>query len=292
MKAAGRLSSHPYLTLALVFSVTLWVFCWATGSFSDVPATVFLLAVTLTTVLCVWTPRGRPWLALIIVGMSYEVISGPIDGIANSKGAFSMFGIDQQLWGTNLTGLVQKSYSSQLLTDVTSLLYLSLIPLVGAVALILWHYNKDGFHRYIISVGLTSYFALITFLLLPTSPPWYTGAAQNLVASSGMGAAASVLSPLGSVVQPDFFAAFPSLHAAYTITCAYFLFKIGRGWGLVGGAIALATLFSTLYLGQHYAVDLIGGAVYSLVPCLITERMNVAQFSARLVAGTKSPLVD
>jgi len=34
-----------------------------------------------------------------------------------------------------------------------------------------------------------------------------------------------------------------------------------------------ATLFSTLYLGQHYALDLFGGAVYSLVPCLVSERL-------------------
>jgi len=73
---------------------------------------------------------------------------------------------------------------------------------------------------------------------------------------------------------PDYFAAFPSLHSAYTITCCCFLSRVDFRLGMVGARLAGATLFSTLYLGQHYAIDLMGGAAYSLVPCWIAERMG------------------
>jgi inositol phosphorylceramide synthase catalytic subunit len=121
---------------------------------------------------------------------------------------------------------------------------------------------------------LTSYGALITFVLVPTAPPWFSGVASNLFRGSGLDVVPAFLSPLSSIVVPDYFASFPSLHAAYTITCCYFLSKTSYRLGLVGGSIAGMTLFSTLYLGQHYAIDLLGGALYSLVPCLVIDRLR------------------
>jgi len=284
----GTLIAHPYLALALGYSVTLWVFCWSSGSFSDSLTVTFLVAVTLAGLACVGVRRARPWLTLVMIGLSYEVISGPIDAGAR-PGAFSLYGLDSHIWGFNLPAWMQRTFASGFLTDATSVLYLSLIPLVGAITLVMWRFGRAYLHGFVLSLAITSYCALVTFLLAPTAPPWFSGEAQNLVASSGMGTAASVLSPLSALVKPDYVAAFPSLHAAYTITSAYFLFKIGPRWGIFGSGLALATLFSTLYLGQHYSLDLIGGAVYSLVPCLVIGRLGLANPLARGAAPDKPP---
>ena len=122
---------------------------------------------------------------------------------------------------------------------------------------------------------LTSYAALVTFLFVPTAPPWITGAATNLVEASGFGSIPDSLAPLAVLFEPNEFAAFPSLHAAYMVICSYFLLKVGRR---VGGAAVLLTggiLLSTLYLGQHYLIDLLAGTAYAMVPCLISERLQL-----------------
>jgi membrane-associated phospholipid phosphatase len=77
-----------------------------------------------------------------------------------------------------------------------------------------------------------------------------------------------------SLAEVDKFAAFPSLHGAYAIIFSYFMIKIDRRLALVSVPITIGILFSTLYLGQHYLIDLIGGAAYALVPCLIAERFQ------------------
>jgi membrane-associated phospholipid phosphatase len=55
----------------------------------------------------------------------------------------------------------------------------------------------------------------------------------------------------------------------------YFMLKLDRRLGLVAIPVTFGILFSTLYLGQHYLIDLLGGAVYALVPCLISERFQI-----------------
>ena len=216
-------------------------------------------------------PGTKPWLALVIVALSYEVIAGPIDAIVDSNGVLSLFGFDKSLWGCNFTGWVQITFSSAVMTGVTSMVYLALVPIVLSSAFVVWRKRRDDFGKFVTALVLTSYFALVTFILVPTAPPWYNGVATNLVGGTGIEGAFGFVAPLAALVVPDYFASFPSLHVAYTISCAYFLYKADLRLGIVGAFLSAATLFSTLYLGQHFAIDLIGGAAYAVVPCAVSE---------------------
>ena len=77
------------------------------------------------------------------------------------------------------------------------------------------------------------------------------------------------------MIESDQFAAFPSLHTAYATIFCYFMIKLDRRLAFIVIPVTAAILFSTLYLGQHYLIDLIGGAAYALVPCFIVERLNI-----------------
>ena len=109
----------------------------------------------------------------------------------------------------------------------------------------------------------------------PTAPPWFVGVASNLIQNSGLGSTTAYLGPLTPFFQPNYFAAFPSMHAAYMVICSYFLLKIDRRPGAVSILILGGVLFSTLYLGQHYLIDLMAGVAYALVPCLLSERWQL-----------------
>ena len=269
-----RLRSHSYTLFVLGYLSTLTAFSWYAGSIWSPTTILLLIAAVLLGSLGLGKPWTRPWLALVIVGLSFQVISGPIDALGDSGGAFSLFDLDKYVWGFNLTGWAQSAFSSVIVTEATSLVYVSLIPFVLGTSLAIWRYRRWNFARFAAVMVLTSYGALLTFALMPTAPPWFSGAANDLFRGSGPYAISGVFAPLSTLVAPDYFAAFPSLHAAYTITCCYFLSKVDYRLGLLGSLVAGATLFSTLYLGQHYAIDLVGGAVYSLVPCLLMERLG------------------
>lgn len=272
--------------MVIGYSISLWAF-WLTDGNANPYSTTFLALVAILAVgfLGLAVRKLRPWLALATVALSFQVIAAPIDAVADSNGALSLFDLDRYVWGLNLTGWVQRTFSSGALTAAASVIYTALVPIVLSAALLLWRRHKSVFSRFVVAMVLTSALALATFVLMPTVPPWLGGAADNLVHDSGLGA-------LTAFVVPDYFASFPSLHAAYTLTCAYFLLRFDRRLGLAATLAAGATLFSTMYLGQHYAVDLIGGAAYSLVPCILAERLlSGATAAAYLGPAERAPLL-
>ena len=55
-------------------------------------------------------------------------------------------------------------------------------------------------------------------------------------------------------------AAMPSLHFATSVLAAILLAETGPLEGVAGWGYALALGFALVYLGEHYVVDLVGGA--------------------------------
>src|SRR6202022_1316833 len=67
--------------------------------------------------------------------------------------------------------------------------------------------------------------------------------------------------PLYSVFGGNPLAAMPSLHFATSLMAALLLTEVGPLPGAVGFAYLVILSFALVYLGEHYAVDLLGGGV-------------------------------
>ena len=287
----ARLAGQAYLAFPLGFSVVFGLALLLTGTlFSSATSIVFLLLTPLVGAAGFRWRRWRPWLTLVMIAMSYEALAGVIDTVADASRVLSLFHLDKYLWGFNLTGWIQSTLSSASMTNFTAVLYQLLMPVVFGTSFFVWYISRHTFGKFVTAMLLTSYAALLTFLLFPTAPPWISGAAANLVRASGLGSIPTFLTPVAAFFEPNEFAAFPSLHAAYMIICTYFLLKIDRR---VGGTAVLLTggiLFSTLYLGQHYLIDLLAGTAYAIVPCLISERLQIfgGQEPSARFAGTEA----
>jgi len=272
----ARLAEQVYLVLPIGFSAVFGTFLLLSGDLLSSPTSImFLLLTPVVGAAARRLRRWRAWLTLVMIAMSYEALAGVIDAVADSNKLLSLFDLDKYLWGFNLTGWVQSSFSSGSMTNLMVTLYQLLMPVVFITSFFIWYRNSHTFGKFVTAMLLTSYAALITFLLLPTVPPWLGGAASNLVRASGLGSIPAFLAPIAVLFQPNQFAAFPSLHAAYMIICSYFLLKIDRRIGSAAMVLTAGILLSTLYLGQHYLVDLMAGAAYAIVPCLISERLQV-----------------
>jgi membrane-associated phospholipid phosphatase len=70
--------------------------------------------------------------------------------------------------------------------------------------------------------------------------------------------------PLYSVFGGNPLAAMPSLHFATSVMAALLLAETGSAAGAVGWAYAATLGFALVYLGEHYAADLIGGAALTV----------------------------
>lgn len=261
---------------AVAYSVGVLVYYVVYGRALEFLPAVFLLAlVPLIALLGSSRETVRPWIPFVAVMLCYEALQGTVGVFAASRVLYSVYPIDKAIWGFNLTGWVQSTFYSPAMTLVMSSFYSLHLILVVITSLALWRFNRQLFGKYVTAIVLTSYAALITFILFPTAPPWYEGVAKDLFYGGTSSALPKGLLYVVSVFEADKFAAFPSLHAAYAILFSYFMVKLDRRLAIVSIPITVAILFSTLYLGQHYLIDLIAGAVFALVPCLIAERFQI-----------------
>jgi membrane-associated phospholipid phosphatase len=114
-------------------------------------------------------------------------------------------------------------------------------------------------------VGLIGYWAL------PTAPPWFAdehgrlGAPgepplRRMMVEHGQAFWKDGWQPLYSLLGGNPLAAMPSLHFATSLMAARLLSETGALPGAVGWTYALTLGFALVYLGEHYAVDLLAGA--------------------------------
>ncbi len=107
---------------------------------------------------------------------------------------------------------------------------------------------------------------------LPTAPPWYAArhgrfpaagnpALRRMMIEYGEEFWGDRWTPLYDVLGGNPLAAMPSLHFATSLMGAHLLSEVDPVAGAVGWSYAVVLGLALVYLGEHYAVDLVGGAV-------------------------------
>ena len=109
------------------------------------------------------------------------------------------------------------------------------------------------------------------YWLAPTAPPWYAASVagredhgerdvRRMMVEYGEHFWRDGWGPLYSVFGGNPLAAMPSLHFATSLMAALLLAEAGPVTGALGYSYAAALGFALVYLGEHYAVDLLAGA--------------------------------
>jgi hypothetical protein len=126
--------------------------------------------------------------------------------------------------------------------------------------------------------------------LIPTAPPWWAGNTGSLphvrriMTEAGERVWGRYWSPLYDSLSGNQLAAMPSLHFATSVMAAHVLSDVGRVPGAVGWTYATLLGFALVYLGEHYVVDLAGGAA-------LAEAVRRLEPPARPVARAAAGLV-
>jgi membrane-associated phospholipid phosphatase len=112
----------------------------------------------------------------------------------------------------------------------------------------------------------------VFYWAIPTAPPWWA-AEQGRMADRRVPRVRRMMIEYGEQFWGDRWdalydvfggnplAAMPSLHFATSLMAAHLLSEVGPMAGAVGWTYAGILGLALVYLGEHYAVDLIGGAV-------------------------------
>src|SRR5262249_11153718 len=121
---------------------------------------------------------------------------------------------------------------------------------------------------------------LITYVIFPAAPPWLAADKGYLPHVSRITHAvvnnlpipkASAAFQHGTAWGNDV-AAVPSLHAGYTMLICLFLWpRIDKRWRPLLVAYPIGMGLSLIYLGEHYAIDIVLGWLYAAATILIVN---------------------
>jgi membrane-associated phospholipid phosphatase len=130
------------------------------------------------------------------------------------------------------------------------------------------------------------------YWFLPTAPPWYA-AAEEMPGGDGVPAVRRMMveygelfwrdgwGPLYSVLGGNPLAAMPSLHFATSLMAALLLAQAGPLPGALGFGYVVTLGFALVYLGEHYVVDLLGGAALTAAVWRVGARAGPIAVRAR-----------
>ena len=171
----------------------------------------------------------------------------------------------------------------------------------GSVALIRWRKPKRfpsaAARMYgVFDAGACLYWAI------PTAPPWWAAQhgqledaaeVRRMMLEYGEQFWGDRWGALYDVLGGNPLAAMPSLQFATSVTAAHLLSEVGPVSGAIGWAYALTLGLALVYLGEHYAIDLVAGlalaeAVRAIAPRVepLAQRISVVLQGLEAQAAT------
>ena len=223
------------------------------------------------------------WIPILLLLFGYEYLRGIVPQLTKNAHIVPMIMADNFIFGyiptIKLQSLLYKANQLHWYDYVSVILYIShfIIPMI--VAFIFWLHDRKHFKKYTSAFLILSYFAFITFMLFPATPPWLASnqgflPPLNKIMDQVLGSFGHPISvpSLYRFFGANLVAAFPSLHAAYPWLTFLFIYKKSKLFSYISLLYVFGVWFSVIYLGEHYFVDVIAGVIYSSLAYVIVQK--------------------
>lgn len=236
------------------------------------------------------------WTPMLLLILSYEYLRGLIPSINHHVHYQLMFRFDMLLLGRIPAVSLQQSFYTPGQTHwydyVGVVLYLMhfIVPLL--TAFVFWLTDKKYFREFVIGIVILTYLTFLTYLVFPAAPPWL--ASQNGLIPHVHHITITILGHFFHYLAvPNVYgwfganltAAVPSLHAAYPLFSAIYIFKKApKSWPLLM-LYVFGVWLAVMYLGEHYFFDVTLGAIYALGVYALLQRAKTSKFVRRKLIG-------
>ena len=258
------------------------------------PIELFIVSFLIFTVIGQTKELTVRMLPFVVIIMVYEAFRGIADNLNGRVGYQWLIDADRTLFGEVPTLKLQEWLWTGSANWFDSILYLNymlhfVVPWL--LAIIIWKKRDNYYWRYLSSIVVVSYLGFVTFLVIPSAPPWLASNEGYLPETANI--VGSVWEKLGLTstpeqiqidIAPNPVAAVPSLHAAYaTIIMVYSLRLFRSKLRYLSVIYFCGIIFGAMYLTQHYFIDLLIGGFYAGVSMLIVHRTSFVEKSSSLI---------
>ncbi len=228
----------------------------------------------------------RDWAPIFPVVFAYDFSRGAADTLGFPTQWNLPADFDRTVFGEIPTVTLQRWLNigdqPQWWESISSLVYVTHFFVPYVLLAVLWYRNRDVWSRYFRAFVILSFAGIVTYIVLPTAPPWLA-AEEGLIGAvtrstnngweyMGFSVASKVLHT-GQALVNDV-AALPSLHAAFSALPAFALWsRSKRPIQVVLITYPLAMAFSIVSSGEHYVFDVLVGFCYAGLSVAAANRL-------------------
>lgn len=276
-------------TLLFLTYLTVIIVLMIYKSISLTPDRLFLIFLLGAIVLKKTKSFLKDWVPFIGLLLSYEVLRGFADAINTKVNFYPMIIWEEKIFGILPTIQLQHALYQPNVVHWYDVLFMLVYfmhfvyPLL--IGLYFWFNNRGYYKKFVISLLLISFSAFIFFVSFPTAPPWlasekgYIPEVHKIINETlNKTNANHSVSTFYQKLNPNPVAAFPSLHSGYVTLTLLILFDYSLVAGLLFLPFPIALWFGVIYLGEHYVVDIMAGAILALFCYLVVFKSNQLQY--------------
>jgi len=269
-----------FFPIVYIVSVSIYML-WHRAWFS--PDQFFALAIIAVILIGRTKQFLWDWIPVLLLLFGYEYLRGLVPQLSQNPHIWPMIIGDRLLFGflptIKLQDMLYNANSIQWYDYVSVVLYISHFVIPMVIAFAFWLYDRKIFKEFTTAFIVLSYLAFFTFIIFPAMPPWmasnmgYIPPLQKIMDQ----VMASFSHPISVPTIYQFFganlvAAMPSLHAAYPLLIFLFILRKIGPIGILTFPYVGGVWFAVVYLGEHYVVDVIAGAIYASVSYVIVTK--------------------
>jgi len=136
------------------------------------------------------------------------------------------------------------------------------------IGVIIWLYKSAYFNFFKLTFYLMISLGISLYFIVPTVPPWMASEVFNAIPKLthfNVYIYNMFIPDITSGFNTNPISAMPSLHAAFPILCSLILWRLYKWKASPFYIYTALILFTIVYTGDHYIIDIIAGAALSLI---------------------------
>lgn len=236
------------------------------------------------------------WIPFLFILISYDFLRGFADNLNNRVHFIELIEADKWLFFGELPTIwLQERFTIpgeiKWYDFLGTIIYFLHFALPLAFGFLIWLQNRSYFRQFVISILLLSYAGFVTFLIYPAAPPWlsakegYIPEVHKVIETTlSIFPEKLQLPTIYHNFNPNPVAAMPSLHAAYPLLVFLFALKFFGKKALFFSLYVAIVWISIVYLGEHYVIDVIAGAIFAITFFFVTKLLYLHPWQKKVTA--------
>ncbi|MBI3098928.1 MAG: inositol phosphorylceramide synthase [Planctomycetes bacterium] len=214
----------------------------------------------------------RAYIPFLVCYVVYALLRDTIPHVRSETYDPALALMETDLFGHLASTLVYNALESPAMTWLLSKAYGSHFYVPPLVAFLLFFRgDRRPFRDFMLAIALSGFISYTGYLIVPVVGPRYAlGEWQSIRLDQAGNAVLTFIDFWGETSRD----CFPSMHAAWTVVAAVFLFRLSKPFFWVYLPVAAGLMLACLYFGFHWLIDMPAGVLVAVLSIALATGLH------------------